>query len=263
MKINRTPSPPGGFAKIPNSLLRDRRLSFKARGMIAYLLSHTDGWKAAAEQLANEGPDGRAAILTGLKELAKAGYMVRTKRRIERGQWVTDIEIWDTAQPPTSENRTSGGASSQVAPEADSPTSDNRHVGEPDVGSPNVSWPNAGPPAAVVPEDQDEDQEEVTNGGTLPPDPLRPDDPSGRRTDYLDELSDPSQLAQLLQGDPATAREAPSDRGPIEPTDGFVEQMAPQDQISSSAECGCGTVFDPDGSCFVCRTPATRRWRIA
>ena len=180
------------FSRIPNAAIRDRDLSWKARGILTYLLGLDDGWCVDADMLAGAGPDGRHAILAGLKELDDAGYVQRAKRRGESGQWVTDFVVYDMPQKqtdetaptsgfPTSDNPTPGDVNAQVAPEAGFPTS-----GPPTSGQPTSGQPTVGKPDAKPTEDLEEDlQEEQEPGGTLPPDPLRPQDPpsSGPGTD--------------------------------------------------------------------------------
>lgn len=185
MKINRVPIT-SDFTQIPNAALRDMRLSWKARGLLAYLLSHTDdGFSIDADRLALRGPDGRHAILAGLKELVTAGYVVRQKRRDERGHWHTDIEVFDqpTSGFPTSGNRTPAEVKGQVAPKAGFPTS-----GFPTFGQPTSGEPTAGKPDAEV-EDQEEDQEE-----DLPPTPRAPVPASGP----IQEGEDHDRIATLV-----------------------------------------------------------------
>lgn len=139
MKINRVPAT-SDFTQIPNAVLRDTRLSWKARGLLAYLLSHTEeGFQIDADRLVSQGKDGRHSILAGLKELVEYGYVVRTKRRDEQGHWHTDVEVYDRPNDgsPTSENRTSDAlAKPQVAPDDGFPTSGNPTSGNPTVGKP-------------------------------------------------------------------------------------------------------------------------------
>lgn len=153
MKINRTPIT-GDFTQIRNAVLRDERLSWKARGLLGFLLSHSDnGFTVDADRLAMRGPDGRSAVLAGLKELEVAGYLVRTKHQGDRGLWATEVEVFDHVTPvdaspkadyPTSENRKSvATAKPLVAPEADYPTSENPTAGSPNVGSSDVGKPAA------------------------------------------------------------------------------------------------------------------------
>ena len=72
MSIQRVPQVP--FAQIANSALRDKRLSFKARGILALVLSNTGEWEAGLRYLESQSDtDGRAAIQSGLNELTELG----------------------------------------------------------------------------------------------------------------------------------------------------------------------------------------------
>lgn len=113
MTIQRTPRPQSNFTILSNDILRDNRLSFRARGILISILSRPDNWRTSAESLANESIEGRGAILTALKELETLGYLERTKHQNELGHWVSDSLIYDkprygkpTSAEPTSENST-------------------------------------------------------------------------------------------------------------------------------------------------------------
>ena len=58
-----------------NRPLEDDRLSWKATGMMAYLLTKPDNWEINIKQLMRAKKDGRDAIKTGFRELKKAGYL--------------------------------------------------------------------------------------------------------------------------------------------------------------------------------------------
>ena len=62
------------FAIIRKGLLDDSRLTWQARGVLAYLLSKPDGWKVRRMDLANRGPHGEKFIRAVLAELRAAGY---------------------------------------------------------------------------------------------------------------------------------------------------------------------------------------------
>lgn len=81
------------FTILPNQALEDDRLSFKARGLLAYVLSKPDNWRANSYQLATAGPDGRDAIRSALAELEAAGYAELQKARQSDGTFVTEWEI--------------------------------------------------------------------------------------------------------------------------------------------------------------------------
>lgn len=75
--------------------LEDVRLSWKAKGLLAYLLGKPDNWTVIAEFLVTQSTDGRTAVLSGLKELEEFGYLVRTKLRNEDGTFQPDSIVYD------------------------------------------------------------------------------------------------------------------------------------------------------------------------
>jgi hypothetical protein len=83
-----------GHTEIDNRLLNDPEISFQAKGLICYLLSKTNDWKAIAEQLANVGPDGMGVVRSALKELQEHGYARRL--RIVDGQ-TKRVIAWELA----------------------------------------------------------------------------------------------------------------------------------------------------------------------
>lgn len=85
------------FVVIGNETIRDRRLSYKARGILAYLLSLPDNWSISSQYLSTVAPDGRDAVRTGLQELEATGYLVRTRiQDSETGRWGWHQVIYDT-----------------------------------------------------------------------------------------------------------------------------------------------------------------------
>lgn len=98
MSIRRAPRPEAGFTIIDNDVLRDARLSFRARGLLASVLSRPDNWTVSADRLAHEASEGRAAILTAMKELEAVGYLVRLRHQNASGRWETEVVFYDTPQ---------------------------------------------------------------------------------------------------------------------------------------------------------------------
>ena len=91
MSIDRVPSVP--FAQIANAALRDTRLSFKARGVLAMVLSHAGEWnanKAYIQSMSDH--DGRESVQNALNELTKYGYRIMHKDRRADGTWASWIE---------------------------------------------------------------------------------------------------------------------------------------------------------------------------
>lgn len=84
--IVRGPNAADHFTIVSNGALRDERLSWKARGLLAYLLSMSTGWNTSVERLAGVAPDGSAAVKSGLVELERCGYLVRRQSRAQDGK---------------------------------------------------------------------------------------------------------------------------------------------------------------------------------
>ena len=90
------------FAVISNVTLQDTRLSWKARGVLAYLLSLPDDWVIIVEDLVSRAPDGVDSLRAGLKELEKFGYISKRRTRDEAGK-ITGTE-WFVHEEPQMEN---------------------------------------------------------------------------------------------------------------------------------------------------------------
>lgn len=95
MIITKAPRP-RGWTTVPNAALEDERLSYRARGVLAYLLSRPDGWETDSEKIARAGKEGREAIRTALRELDDCGYLVRRRKQDQRGRWGTLTLLYDT-----------------------------------------------------------------------------------------------------------------------------------------------------------------------
>ena len=97
--IRRTPRPETNWTVIRNEVINDDRLSFKATGVLIYILSKPDHWNTSTAQLAKVKKEGLDAIRTALTELRHAGY-VRTRRyQDDRGRWQYETDVFDTPQP--------------------------------------------------------------------------------------------------------------------------------------------------------------------
>lgn len=62
------------FARVPKRILDDSRLTWKAKGVLAYLLGKPSGWKVQVRDISNRGKDGESAVRTALDELRTIGY---------------------------------------------------------------------------------------------------------------------------------------------------------------------------------------------
>ena len=97
VSINRVPEIP--FAQIANVALRDRRLSYKARGLLAMVLSNVGEWQATAEWIEEQSePDGRHAVQSALNELTEFGYRSVRKERLDDGRIATIVDWYHEPQ---------------------------------------------------------------------------------------------------------------------------------------------------------------------
>lgn len=92
MAIIRVDKRDNPYVIIDKTGLNDDRLSFKAKGILAFLLSKPDNWYCHRSHLAKVGPDGETAVRSGLKELKEYGYLEKKPIKNEKGQ----IEEWQS-----------------------------------------------------------------------------------------------------------------------------------------------------------------------
>ncbi|AXM89363.1 DnaD domain protein [Anoxybacillus ayderensis G10] len=72
--------------------LHDDRLSWKAKGLLAYMLSMPDNWIFYNEELMKHSPDGSSTFKAAMNELKEYGYVVRQKVKDEKGKFIG----WET-----------------------------------------------------------------------------------------------------------------------------------------------------------------------
>jgi len=100
--------------------LSDHRLSWKAKGLLAYLLGKPDDWTVMIGDVVKRSTDGEYAVRTALQELVDCGYVTRKQERYDDGTFA-HVEYIVREQPL-------GGF-----PHAGRPLSDNRSVTNDDV----------------------------------------------------------------------------------------------------------------------------------
>ncbi|MDN5347402.1 MAG: hypothetical protein PWP65_966 [Clostridia bacterium] len=84
--IIRTEKRDAPFVLIDKAFLADDRLSWKAKGLLAYFLSKPSDWRIYISDLVKQSKDGRDAVYAGLSELEKCGYLQRRKIRDKQGK---------------------------------------------------------------------------------------------------------------------------------------------------------------------------------
>ena len=97
------------FVQIDKRPLQNKKLSWKAKGILAYILSLPDNWQLYLNELKEHATDGRDSTSSGFKELIEAGYIVKSRIR-KAGQFKGfDYTVSDspqTASPKTENPKT-------------------------------------------------------------------------------------------------------------------------------------------------------------
>lgn len=63
------------YARIDKVPINDKRLTWKARGVLLYLLSKPDDWQVIIQDLINQSPQGETVIKSVIRELKKHNYL--------------------------------------------------------------------------------------------------------------------------------------------------------------------------------------------
>lgn len=99
------------FTVLTNKVLRDSRLSWGARGLLAYLLHLPGDFRLSVTYLTTQSPDGRDATRSRLKELQLMDYVtINREREMATGCYtqtvwtVTDTPIQPRTDYPTTDN---------------------------------------------------------------------------------------------------------------------------------------------------------------
>jgi hypothetical protein len=76
------------YSMIDNSVLQDKRLSWKAKGIMCYILSLPVTWKIYVKEVLTHATDGKESFRNGMKELEEYGYIVKNSIRNEQGRFL-------------------------------------------------------------------------------------------------------------------------------------------------------------------------------
>lgn len=132
-----------GFTIVSNVARLEKSISFRALGLLTYLMGLPEGWSITIESLATVKTDGRTSVTAGLNELMNVGFLQRT-RRYENGRFVcydyiiSDEKDFSTTQHDTAANmddyqQTVDYRNTEVEkPEYGKPESGNTESGKPD-----------------------------------------------------------------------------------------------------------------------------------
>ena len=83
------------YTVMSNYHLRDKKLSYKAKGLLSFMLSLPDDWDYSINGLVAVSKEGVKAIKNILQELQRYGYLVINKKQNELGQFEYEYLIYE------------------------------------------------------------------------------------------------------------------------------------------------------------------------
>lgn len=163
----------GNYTTVPNSLLSDDRITWKAKGIFAYLLSKPDNWNFYIDEIKGNATDGKTALKSGLRELEEYCYLRRSPSnnasdgKFAGWEWVLMIPTPVSPISQRTGNPTDGKTNGR-----ESRGYSNKENSKPD--NTNTDLPTAGAENAQL---------TITSGGV-------PDDPGAEAEYYIPEKAD-------------------------------------------------------------------------
>lgn len=87
------------YTTINNTICKDNRISWKAKGIWLYAFSRPDDWKFHVNDLIKQSTDGVKSLRAGLTELENAGYLVKDQPKDTSGKYMsTDWVFYEVPQ---------------------------------------------------------------------------------------------------------------------------------------------------------------------
>lgn len=90
------------YTVMNNTFLRDNNLSWKAKGLFAYILSLPEDWKIYLSELQTHATDGETSLRSAIKELTDNGYIVQKRLKDDKGRWAS--YVYQIVENPFVEN---------------------------------------------------------------------------------------------------------------------------------------------------------------
>ena len=127
-----------GYTVMSNHHLRNKELTLKAKGLLSQMLSLPEDWDYTLAGLSHINREKIDAIREAVKELEKAGYIVRSRERDEKGRLRgAEYVIYEQPQPREPDTATS----SEQPPILDYPTLENPTLEKPTQEKPTLENP--------------------------------------------------------------------------------------------------------------------------
>lgn len=95
------------YTVMSNIHLRDKNLSYKAKGLLSFMLSLPDDWDYSINGLVSLSKERVKAVRSAIKELEDNKYLVREKNKLENGRFDYDYIIYE--EPYTQKGHAENG----------------------------------------------------------------------------------------------------------------------------------------------------------
>lgn len=112
------------FVVLDKAFLNNTELSWKAKGILAFMLSKPDNWIFYLEEVMKHSTDGKDSFRAGINELKNYGYMQRIRTRNSKGHIDWETVVYE--RPHTDK------------PQVDNPPMDKPQVEKPCMGNPQL-----------------------------------------------------------------------------------------------------------------------------
>ena len=127
-EVIRVQKQPCSYVMMDKGFLENAAMSWKAKGLLAYLLSKPDSWKVIVGDVVKHATDGKTAVYNGLAELGRHGHFERSPVRNKYGafdHWESTVyELPKATNPDIAPSYPLPGF-----PEMDNPDMDNPDMG--------------------------------------------------------------------------------------------------------------------------------------
>lgn len=111
------------WTTVPNTWLRDKNLSLKAKGLLTVMNSLPDNWEFSIRGLAAILKEGKDSIQAAVHEIEEAGYLCREQVRDDQGRLsmavytLKENPVTDKANAQVSENPTAENSMTENSPQ--------------------------------------------------------------------------------------------------------------------------------------------------
>ena len=150
------------YTVMANYHLKDRRLSYKAKGLLSEMLSLPPDWDYTLSGLAVISTDGLDSVRTAVRELERYGYLVRFQLRDDLGRMSVNeyvvyespeqnpyFSVADSAEDNTKQSK--NGSVKRITPSLENPTTEHTEAETPSLENPITENPTTETPSLENP----------------------------------------------------------------------------------------------------------------